>query len=134
MYDEKNRCCRMNVAIGAVLAPLAAAMRAFFPLWAPLSPAQTMQALQIIRQTHQTPLARHLRQSAQRKLPEAQYLFDDPKDRLHGTFAPPINQAPPLRAQFMTHARAGRRRRAGDGGRLRLELLLPIPPMARAPG
>src|SRR5918912_1529900 len=59
-----------------------------------LSCEQSMQPLQIERQTDQTPLARGYLLAAQRELAEAHHLFDDADHRLDRAFAQAVDRLP----------------------------------------
>src|SRR6266536_4060894 len=86
---------------------------------APLALEQSMQPLQIERHTDQTPFARRSLFAAQRELPEAQHLFDDPDHRLNRAFAHAIDRLPKRGFEFVGHLQLGagiigwRRRRFG---------------------
>src|SRR5258708_27181937 len=51
-----------------------------------------MEALEIERQTDQTPLASRRLYSTQGELAEAEHLFDDPEHRFDGTLARPVDR------------------------------------------
>src|SRR5216684_7065950 len=57
-----------------------------------LRPGYDMEALEIERQTDQTPLARRRRDPTQGELAEAEYLFDDADHRFDGAFACPVDR------------------------------------------
>src|SRR5260370_36687622 len=83
-----------------------------------------MEALEIERQTDQTPLARRRLYSTQGELEEAELLFDNPDHRFDGTLARPVDRFAQGGLELVGHLDLGTgilRRRIGQ----RCEPLLP---------
>src|ERR1700737_961256 len=66
-----------------------------------------MEALEIERQTDQTPLARSRLFPAQRELAEAKYLLDDPNDWFNRAFACPIDRFAQSSLKLVGHLHLG---------------------------
>src|SRR5438105_4213841 len=62
-----------------------------------------MEALEIERQTDQTPLARRRRDPTQGELAEAEYLFDDADHRFDRAFACPVDGFAQRGSQLVGH-------------------------------
>ena len=64
---------------------------------------QSVQALEIVGQTDQSPLTRSIGQTTQRELAEAQHLLDDANNRFDRGFAQAIESIADAGTEFVGH-------------------------------